>query len=77
MNKSLLCKWLWKLENTERTWQTMLSRKYLANQVLSQAKMGPGCSHFWQSLLSVNDIFQQFSEKIMVNGGKNLFWKDK
>jgi hypothetical protein len=40
----------------------MLSRKYLANQVLSQAKMGPGCSHFWQSLLSVNEIFQQFSE---------------
>jgi hypothetical protein len=46
MNKSLLCKWLWKLENTEGTWQTMLSRKYLANQVLSQAKMGSGCSHF-------------------------------
>jgi hypothetical protein len=39
--------------------------------------MGPGCSHFWQSLLSVNDIFQQFSEKIMVNGEKNLFWEDK
>jgi hypothetical protein len=31
MNKSLLCKWLWKLENTQGTWQTMLSRKYLAN----------------------------------------------
>jgi hypothetical protein len=46
MNKSLLCKWLWKLENTKGTWQTMLSRKYLANQVLSQARMGPRCSHF-------------------------------
>jgi hypothetical protein len=35
MNKSLLCKWLWKLENTQGTWQTMQSRKYLANQVLA------------------------------------------
>jgi hypothetical protein len=42
MNKSLLCKWLWKLENTEGTWQTMLSMKYLPNQVLSQARMGLG-----------------------------------
>jgi hypothetical protein len=39
--------------------------------------MGPGCSHFWQSLLSVNDIFQQFSERVMVNGEKTLFWEDK
>jgi hypothetical protein len=74
MNKSLLCKWLWKLETTQGTWQTMLSRKYLANQVLAQAKMGPGCSHFWQSLMSVNDIFQQHSERVMLGGEKTLFW---
>jgi hypothetical protein len=73
MNKSLMCKWLWKLETTQGTWQTMLSRKYLANQVLDQAKMGPGCSHFWQSLMSVNDIFQQHSERVMLGGEKTLF----
>jgi hypothetical protein len=55
----------------------MLSRKYLANQVLAQAKMGPGCSHFWQSLMSVNDIFQQHSERVMLGGEKTLFWEDK
>jgi hypothetical protein len=27
MNKSLLCKWLWKLENTEEIWQQMLTKK--------------------------------------------------
>jgi hypothetical protein len=51
----------------------MQSRKYLANQVLAQAKMGPGCSHFWQSLMSVNDIFQQHSERVMLGGDKTLF----
>jgi hypothetical protein len=58
MNKSLLCKWPWKLENTQGTWQTILSKKYFTNLVLAQARMGPVCSHFWQSLMSVNDIFQ-------------------
>jgi hypothetical protein len=38
--------------------------------------MGPGCSYFWQSLLSVKEIFQQFSERVMVNGEKTLFWED-
>jgi hypothetical protein len=55
----------------------MLSRKYLANHVLAQAKMGPGCSHFWQSLMSVNDIFQQHRERVMLGGEKTLFWEDK
>jgi hypothetical protein len=62
MNKSLLCKWLWKLENTEGTWQQLLTRKYLHNQVLANATSGPRCSHFWQSLMGVNGIFQQYAK---------------
>jgi hypothetical protein len=58
MNKSLLCKWLWKLENNEGTWQQLLLRKYLQNQVLANATVGQGCSHFWQGLMYVNPIFQ-------------------
>jgi hypothetical protein len=76
MNKSLLCKWPWKLENRQGTWQTILSKKYFTNLVLAQARMGPVCSHFWQSLMSVNDIFQQYSERVMLGGEKTLFWKD-
>jgi hypothetical protein len=55
----------------------MLSRKYLANQVLSQEIRGPRGSHFWQSLLSVDDIFQQYRQRVMHEGEKALFWEDK
>jgi hypothetical protein len=76
MNKSMLCKWLWKLENTEGTWQHLLSRKYLHNQVLTNATSGPGFSHFWKSLLGVNLIFQQYAKRILNNGKKTLLWED-
>lgn len=33
MNKSLLCKWLWKLENSEGLWQQLISKKYPSDQV--------------------------------------------
>jgi hypothetical protein len=33
MNKSFLCKWLWKLENTKGTWHQLLTRKYVYNQI--------------------------------------------
>jgi hypothetical protein len=68
---------MWKLENTEGTWQQMMSRKDLNNQVLAHVEVGQGCSHFWQSLLSVNAIFEQYSERVMHNGEKTLFWVDK
>jgi hypothetical protein len=58
------------LENTEGTWQQLLSRKYLLNQVLANAIVGQGCSHFWQGLMSVNPIFQQQCERITKNGEK-------
>jgi hypothetical protein len=57
MKKSMLCKWLWKLENAEGTWQKLLSRKYLHNQLLENTTSGPGCSHLWKSLIGVNPIF--------------------
>jgi hypothetical protein len=68
----MLCKWLWKLENTEGTWQHLLSRKYLHNQVLTNATSGPGFSHFWKSLLGVNLIFQQYAKRILNNGKKDF-----
>ena len=77
MNKSLLCKWLWKLDNTEGTWQELLRSKYLHNQVLSQAQSDPSSSHFWQCLMGVNHTFQQYSSKVMNNGERTLFWEDK
>jgi hypothetical protein len=58
MNKSMLCKWLWKQENTEGTWQQLLSMKYLHNQVLENATSGPWLFSVWQSLMGVNPIFK-------------------
>ena len=74
MSRCLLCKWLWKLEN-KRTWQEVLSKNYLSNQVLSRAIVGPGSSHFWQSLVGVNHTFYQFVKTVMNNGEKTLFLK--
>jgi hypothetical protein len=70
-----MCKWLWKLENLEGTWQELLTKKYLANQTLSQAIACPGCSNLWQGLMGVNDTFKQFAEKKMNDGRKTLLWK--
>ena len=64
------------LENTDGTWQQLITKKYLNNQTLSQASLGPGCSHFWQSLLGVNNIFQQFAVRKINNGAKTMFWED-
>jgi hypothetical protein len=65
------------LENSEGTWQQLLSRKYLQNQVLANAHAGPGSSHFWQGLMGVNPIFQKFARKAMNDGRKTLFWEDR
>jgi hypothetical protein len=76
MNKSLLCKWRWKLENTEGSWQQLMSKKYLQNQVLANATARPGCSHFWQRLMGVNPIFQQFDKRVMYDGRNIVLWED-
>lgn len=75
MNKSLLCKWLWKLEKTEGLWQEMLTKKYLQRQILATWDQGGG-SYFWQSLMAVNHIFQQCITRVVGNGAKTLFWED-
>ena len=38
-NISLLCKWLWRLENEEGDWQEMIRAKYLSRKTLVQSSM--------------------------------------
>lgn len=76
VNQSLLCKWLWKLENSDGVWQRLLYRKYLQKHVLSKNWRRAGESHFWQGLMGVNLIFQQFTRRIVGNGAKTQFWED-
>jgi hypothetical protein len=51
----------------------MLTKKYLSHQVLAQAGAEPGCSHFLQGLMWVNNIFQQHCERITKKMEKRLF----
>lgn len=62
--------------NSRGTWQEMLSKKYLKKKVLSQHCKGSGGSHFWQSLMGVNEIFQQFTIRKIGDGAKTQFWED-
>jgi hypothetical protein len=36
MNKCLISKWIWKLENSEGIWQDVVRAKYLQKNMLSQ-----------------------------------------
>jgi hypothetical protein len=45
-NICLLSKWIVNLLNTEGTWQTLLSNKYLHSKVLTQVQAKPYDSHF-------------------------------
>lgn len=57
MNKALLGKWIWQLENEEGWWQDFLRNKYLKKKPMSVLKAKPRDSHFWQGLLEVKEKF--------------------
>jgi hypothetical protein len=54
-NKYLLAKWLVSLLNTEGTWQSLLSNKYLRTKTLTQVSAKPNDSHFWRGLMHIKD----------------------
>lgn len=76
MNTSLLCKWLWKLENSEGEWQDILRKKYLQKQTLSQATQAKGTSQFWSGLMAVKNIFYSHCTRVVGSGKSTRFWKD-
>jgi hypothetical protein len=45
-NKSLLCKWLFKLLNEDGVWHELIRNKYLHSKTLSQVEAKPLDSHF-------------------------------
>jgi hypothetical protein len=56
-NKSLLCKWLYKLLNEDGMWQEILHKKYLHSKTLSQVSAKPNDSPFWKGLMNVKEDF--------------------
>lgn len=57
MNKALLGKWLWRLENTDALWQKLLREKYLKKKLLTAQKIKQGDSHFWHGLMEIKENF--------------------
>lgn len=76
MNKALLGKWIWKLENEEGWWQDILKNKYLRKKPMSIKKNKPGDSHFWQGLMEIKDKFYSLCTKKLGDGKSILFWED-
>lgn len=76
MNKALLGKWLWPLENTDGMWQQLLREKYLTKKILANKKLKNGDSHFWQGMIDIKEAFMQFIRKKPGDGKNILFWED-
>ena len=75
-NISLLCKWLWRLENETGIWQDIVKAKYLKKGTLSQCIHKPTDSHFWSGLMSVKDLFYSCCKRILGDGKSTRFWED-
>ena len=73
----MLSKWLFRLLNTEGTWQTIIQRKYLRNKMLTQVEYDPGTSHFWASIMKVKNKFVNLGSFEIGNGSQVRFWKDR
>jgi mannosylglycoprotein endo-beta-mannosidase len=75
-NISLLCKWLWRLENEEGDWQKILKFKYFKNGIITQDRKYVGCSHFWSGLMEVKNVFYSCCKRVLGDGCKTRFWED-
>src|SRR4051812_37762901 len=76
-NISLLCKWVWKLENEDGMWQEMIKVKYLRKKTLTQCRPSPAYSHFWSGIVSIKNLFYTCCERLLGDGRKMRFWEDK
>ena len=56
-NRALLGKWLFKLLSEDGVCQTLLKRKYVGDQAVSQVFWKPGDSHFWAGLMAIKKFF--------------------
>ena len=75
-NKSLLCKWLFKLMSEDGVWHELIHNKYLHSKSLSQIKVQPSDSPFWKGLMKVKDDFFVRGSFNIGNGESIRFWED-
>ena len=76
-NRALLGKWLFKLLSEDGVWQTLLRRKYVGDQAVSQVQWKPGDSHFWAGLMATKKFFFPHGSFAIRDGSEIRFWEDK
>jgi hypothetical protein len=74
MNEALLAKWLWKLENTNGLWQTIIRHKYVKGRPIISLKKRQSDSHFWKGILDIRDNFYKYCKNKVGNGSNTSFW---
>lgn len=77
MNIALLCKWWWKLFNTEVLWQEVLINKYCKNKKLAEIKLRQGDSQFWYEINKHKEHFLSLCKFEVGNGESVRFWEDR
>ena len=75
-NKSLLCKWLYKILSEDGVWHELIQNKYLHSHSLSQVKARPFDSPFWKGLMKVKEDFFKRGAFTLGNGESVRFWED-
>ena len=72
-----LGKWIFKLLSEDGVWQTLLRRKYVGPNALSQVYWKSGDSHIWAGLIATKKYFFQYGSFSIKDGSKIRFWEDK
>jgi hypothetical protein len=76
MNKCLLAKWIFKVENDEDNMCCRLLRqKYLGDRGFFSCR-NRNCSQFWRSLLDIKEDVERGFKYVVGNGRKIRFWHD-
>jgi hypothetical protein len=73
MNEALLAKWIWKLENTNGLWQTIIRHKYVKGRPIISLKKDKVILSFGREFLMLGKIFTIIVKKIG-NGNSTSFW---
>jgi hypothetical protein len=58
-------------------WQTIIRKKYLANQTIGKTQKKLRVSHFWAGLMEAKPDCLRFGSFHLNNGEQIRFWKDK